>query len=134
MRQSFEDKFEFLKTYYPDADMEDWELAVAGQRVQIIKKDEGAGGILKFGTEVVSAADGSLAALLGASLGASTSVAIMLQVIETCFPKEFKSTKWQNTLTRMIPSFGLKLKDNPAMCRATRERTTRILKLEVDAV
>ncbi len=132
--QSFEDKFEFLKTYYPDADIEDWELAVAGQRVQIIKKNEKEGGILKFGTEVVTASDGSLAALLGASPGASTSVSIMLQVIETCFPTEFKTSAWQNNLTRMVPSFGLSLKDNTEMCRATRERTTRILKLEPDVV
>lgn len=58
---------------------------VAGQRVQIIKKDPVRGGILQSGTEVVSSADGLIAALLGASPGASTSVSIMLQLIERCF-------------------------------------------------
>lgn len=131
---SFEDKFEFLRTYYPKAKIDDWELAIAGQRVQIIKKDEEEGGVLKFGTEVVSALDGSLAALLGASPGASTSVAIMLQVLDTCFPELMQSENWQTKIQEMIPTFGKSLKTNPELCRETRERTTRVLKLEPDAM
>ena len=79
---------------------------VAGQRVQVIKKDEEEGGILEFGTEVVSAADGSLASLLGASPGASTAVSIMLTLIKKCFRKKFSSPEWQQKLKQMIPSFG----------------------------
>lgn len=128
--QSPEDRFEMLLKYYPDAKFEDWELVQAGQRVQIIKKDEEEGGVLKFGTEIVSDDDGSLAALLGASPGASTSVSVMLDVIKTCFPDQMKSTEWQAKLKEIIPTFGQSLIDDRDLCLATRERTTRILKLE----
>ncbi len=65
--QSEEARFAALKEYFPDARREDWRLEIAGQRVQIIKQDPVKGGVLQFGTEVVAAADGSIAALLGAS-------------------------------------------------------------------
>ncbi|RYF61303.1 MAG: malate dehydrogenase (quinone), partial [Cytophagaceae bacterium] len=74
--QSPEDKLAALREYFPEAQLKDWELEIAGQRVQVIKKDDEEGGVLEFGTEVVSAADGSIAALLGASPGASTAVSI----------------------------------------------------------
>ncbi len=80
------DKLESLKQFMPTAKMEDWVIEKAGQRVQVIKKDPKHGGILEFGTEVVSSADGSIAALLGASPGASTSVAIMIEIVEKMFP------------------------------------------------
>ncbi|MFK7770968.1 MAG: malate dehydrogenase (quinone) [Saprospiraceae bacterium] len=128
--QSPEERFEFLQKYYPDARMEDWELAYAGQRVQIIKKDEEGGGKLQFGTEIVADDDGSLAALLGASPGASTSVSIMLDVVKKCFPEKIKSEDWQNKIKEMIPTYGKSLIENGELCLATRERTTRILKLE----
>ena len=128
--QSPEDRFEMLKKYYPGAKFEDWELVQAGQRVQIIKKDEKGGGILKFGTEIVSDADGSLAALLGASPGASTSVSIMIDVIRQCFPEKFNSKVWQVKLKEMIPSFGCSLIEDGNLCLATRAATTKILKLE----
>ncbi len=127
--QSEEDRFEMLKLYYPTAKMEDWKLAIAGQRVQIIKKDEEEGGLLKFGTEIVSSKDGSLAALLGASPGASTSVSIMLNVLKTSFPEEMKSNQWQAIIRGMIPTFGKSFVDHPELCKETRARTTRILKL-----
>lgn len=82
---------------------------MAGQRVQIIKKDPVRGGILQFGTEVVSSADGSIAALLGASPGASTSVAIMLQLIERCFKAEIAEDARRTKLKGTIPSFGASL-------------------------
>ncbi len=128
--QSPEERFEFLQKYYPDAKMEDWELAYAGQRVQIIKKDEDGGGKLQFGTEIVADDDGSLAALLGASPGASTSVSIMLDVVEKCFPEKIKTEDWQNKIKEMIPTYGKPLIDDGELCLETRERTTRILKLE----
>lgn len=127
---SFEEKFEFLQTYYPEAKIEDWELAIAGQRVQIIKKDEKEGGVLKFGTEIVSSADGSLAALLGASPGASTSVSIMLDVLKTCFPKQMASPEWIDTLKEIIPSYGVSLIEHAELCREIREITTKELKLD----
>jgi len=84
--KSPKDKLESLKQFMPTAKLEDWVIEKAGQRVQVIKKDEKKGGILEFGTEVVSSADGSIAALLGASPGASTSVAIMISLLKKCFP------------------------------------------------
>ncbi len=128
--QSPEDRFEALQAYYPEAKFEDWELAIAGQRVQIIKKDEDEGGVLKFGTEVVKDKDGTLACLLGASPGASTSVSIMLDVLKQCFPTFLETEAWQNTIKEMVPTFGQSLIENAELCRATRERTTKVLKLE----
>jgi len=128
--QSPEDRFEMLQQYFPDAKFEDWKLEIAGQRVQIIKKDDDKGGILKFGTEVVTDKKGTLACLLGASPGASTSVSIMLDLLETCFPEQIKSQKWQNYIKEMIPTYGQSLIKNADLCRETRERTTKILKLE----
>lgn len=128
--QSFEDKFKFLQLYYPEAKIEDWKLEIAGQRVQIIKKDKEEGGALKFGTEIVSDKEGSLAALLGASPGASTSVSIMLDVIKKCFPENHASEEWQSVLKKMIPCYGKSLIKNGDLCKDMRKKSTRILKLE----
>jgi len=128
--QSDEDRFEALQAYFPEAKMEDWELKIAGQRVQIIKKDEEEGGKLQFGTEIVASADGSLAALLGASPGASTSVSIMVDVLEKCFPEKMKSKAWLKTMKTMIPTYGISLIDEPGLLRKTREWTSAVLKLE----
>ena len=128
--QSPEERFAALQAYYPEAKMEDWELKIAGQRVQIIKKDEGEGGKLQFGTEIVSSADGTLAALLGASPGASTSVSIMVDVIEKCFPEQLKSKEWQKKMKRMIPTYGIDLVDEPGLLRRTRAWTSEVLRLE----
>ncbi|MCW7504708.1 malate:quinone oxidoreductase [Leptospira paudalimensis] len=128
--QSHEDRIEALREYFPEVNSEDWELVVAGQRVQVIKKDEDEGGVLEFGTEVVSAQDGSLAALLGASPGASTSVSIMLEVLSDCFPNEMKSKEWRDKLKTMIPSFGESMKDHPNLCSLSRKRTEELLGLK----
>ena len=130
VRQSEEDRIEALRVFVPTAKLEDWALETAGQRVQVIKKDEEEGGILEFGTEVVSAADGSLAALLGASPGASTAVSIMITVIQRCFPDAFQSEAWQNKLKTMIPSFGQSLAKDEAMLNKVREWTSRTLQIE----
>ncbi|TGL03140.1 malate:quinone oxidoreductase [Leptospira bouyouniensis] len=129
--QSHEDRIEALKEYFPEVKSEDWELVVAGQRVQVIKKDEEEGGVLEFGTEVVSAKDGTLAALLGASPGASTSVSIMLEVLSDCFPEQMKSIEWKEKLKQMIPSFGESMKDNPNLCIESRKRTETFLNLKM---
>ncbi len=132
VRQSPEDRLNALKEYLPEARLEDWELAIAGQRVQVIKKGEDGGGVLEFGTEVVTSADGSLAALLGASPGASTAVSIMLDIIERCFNDKVHTPEWQTKLKEMIPSYGQSLAKDGALVQATRERTAEILKLEVE--
>ncbi|WP_037503447.1 malate:quinone oxidoreductase [Sphingobacterium deserti] len=123
------DKLDALKQFMPTAKMEDWGIEVAGQRVQVIKKDPKHGGILEFGTEVVSAADGSIAALLGASPGASTSVAIMINLLKRCFPERAKSEQYRNKLREMIPSWGKKLNDDAALCEQVRQRSQEALKL-----
>jgi len=128
--QSFEEKFEYLNKFYPDANIDDWQLEIAGQRVQIIKKDDKEGGVLKFGTEIVSDQEGSLAALLGASPGASTSVSIMLDVLKICFPEDMKSDDWQAKLREMIPSYGKSLIEDGDLCLSIREETSEILRLD----
>lgn len=130
VRQSPQDRFEALKEYMPDAKFEDWDLEFAGQRVQVIKKKPSGGGILEFGTEVVSAGDGSIAALLGASPGASTAVSIMLDLANRCFKKEMKSEAWQAKIKEMIPSYGQKLAENDELCQQVRTDTCRVLKLK----
>ncbi|WP_339322738.1 malate:quinone oxidoreductase [Paenibacillus sp. FSL W8-0194] len=125
---SKEKRMEELREFIPNAKSEDWDLLVAGQRVQVIKDTvDGGKGTLQFGTEVVSAADGSIAALLGASPGASTAVSVMLEVIEKCFPDQLKA--WQPKIKEMIPSYGLSLVDNPELIREIHESTTRALGL-----
>jgi malate dehydrogenase (quinone) len=132
--QSHEDRIEALKEYLPEATADDWELEIAGQRVQVIKKDEEEGGVLEFGTEIVCSEDGSLAALLGASPGASVSVSVMLDVLKKCFKKEMPSKQWQDKLKEMIPSYGQSLKDDGELCKKTRERTNHILQLHSSKV
>ena len=128
--QSPEEKFEALVKYYPKAKFEDWELITAGQRVQIIKKDKEEGGKLQFGTEIVASQDRTLAALLGASPGASTAVSIMLNLLEKCFPEEIESPEWQLKLRAMIPCYGQSLITDGRLCRETRAYSTAVLKLE----
>ncbi|MFF7705942.1 malate dehydrogenase (quinone) [Pseudomonas sp. NPDC007930] len=103
VRQSMEQRLASLRKFYPEAKAEDWRLEVAGQRVQIIKKDPKKGGVLQFGTELVAAKDGSLAALLGASPGASVTVSIMLELIERCFPEQYASA-WAGKLAEIFPA------------------------------
>ncbi|KRT16505.1 malate:quinone oxidoreductase [Pedobacter ginsenosidimutans] len=130
VRQSPEDRLEALKEYLPTAELKDWELEYAGQRVQVIKKDEKQGGILEFGTEVVSAADGSIAALLGASPGASTAVSIMLDLLNRCFADDLATEEWQAKIKEMIPTYGKSLAQDADLCKETRNKTSKILKIE----
>jgi malate dehydrogenase (quinone) len=127
--QSPEDRLDALKEFVPNAKLEDWKLEVAGQRVQVIKKDEKEGGVLEFGTEVVSAEDGSLAALLGASPGASTAVSIMITVLNRCFKGKMQTPEWQQKLKQMIPSYGGSLATDAKLCAEVRAYTSRVLKL-----
>jgi malate dehydrogenase (quinone) len=125
--ESAHQRFAALREFYPKAQEEDWKVEVAGQRVQIIKKDPVRGGILQFGTELVTASDGSIIAMLGASPGASTAVWIMLQVIERCFRDNLTSEGWANKLKEMIPSYGQSLIENPALAQRVRAETAAIL-------
>ena len=128
--QSDEDRLDALKEFVPSAKLEDWILETAGQRVQVIKKDEEEGGILEFGTEVVSAADGSLAALLGASPGASTAVSIMITVLQRCFAGKMQTDQWKNKLQEMIPSFGKSLAKEKELLQKVRQQSAQVLKLQ----
>ncbi|HEX9150775.1 MAG TPA: malate:quinone oxidoreductase [Flavobacterium sp.] len=129
VRQSPKDRINALREYVPSARSKDWKLERAGQRVQVIKKDEKEGGILEFGTEVITTADGSLSVLLGASPGASTAVSIMIDLIGRCFKEEMKRPEWQEKLKMMIPSYGQALNTNPALLEEIRKNTAEILKL-----
>jgi len=129
VRQSPEERVEALKEYFPNAKMEDWELEIAGQRVQVIKKDEKHGGILEFGTEVVSAADGSIAALLGASPGASTAISIMFNLLQRCFKDRLETPEWKAKVKEMVPSYGKSLSTDEKLCQEVRTWTSNVLKL-----
>jgi malate dehydrogenase (quinone) len=110
--KSHQQRCELLRDFFPEAKNEDWCLYTAGQRVQIIKKDPQKTGRLQFGTEVVAAADGSIAALLGASPGASTSPVILLEVLEKCFPSEMASSDWRKQLDAMVPAYRIDLAED----------------------
>ncbi|BAU90151.1 malate/quinone oxidoreductase [Methylorubrum populi] len=110
---SDEDRYQALREYFPDAKKDEWRLVQAGQRVQIIKRDAEKGGVLKLGTEVVAAKDGSIAALLGASPGASTAAPIMLNVLEKVFAQKVASPEWQAKIRQIVPSYGTKLNGDP---------------------
>lgn len=128
--QSHHQRIEALKAFVPDANPADWKLAKAGQRVQIIKKCDTEWGRLEFGTEIVTSADGSIAALLGASPGASTSVKAMLEVLERCFSAEMQTPSWQNILRDLLPSYGSSLINDASLLRQVRNRNNHILKLD----
>jgi len=127
--QSPEERLVSLKKFMPEANIEDWELREAGQRVQIIKKDKEEIGVLEFGTEVVHSKDGTVAALLGASPGASTCVAIMLELLQKCFPKKMESPEWQTKLKEMIPSYKESLIENGELCKKIRMETHQWLEI-----
>lgn len=128
---SHEKRMEELREFIPNAKSEDWDIVVAGQRVQVIKDTEKGKGTLQFGTEVVSSADGSVAALLGASPGASTAVTVMLEVLEKCFPEQM--FEWKDKIKEMVPSYGVSLVDNPELFREIHESTAEILGLNEKA-
>lgn len=125
---SNEKRVEELREFIPNAKGEDWDIVVAGQRVQVIKDTEAGGrGTLQFGTEVVSSSDGTVAALLGASPGASTAVHVMLEVLEKCFPEQMNA--WERKIKEMIPSYGMSLSDNPAFFEKIYASTSHTLGL-----
>ena len=120
-------KFAALQGFMPTARDEDWFKIVAGQRAQVIKQDPKKGGVLQFGTEVVTGADGTIAGLLGASPGASTAAAIMLDVLRRCFPDRLP--QWEPRLRGLIPSFGTLLSDDPQAAQRIQVTTAKVLGL-----
>ena len=128
-RQSHAARMKSLRNFYPQAIDTDWQLQDAGKRVQIIKQCDAKGGKLEFGTEIVSAADGSIAALLGASPGASVSVQAMINVIERCFKSQLSSDAWQQKMKALVPSYGESLIDDQKLLKQVRERTLKTLRL-----
>ncbi|QIV80025.1 malate dehydrogenase (quinone) [Mycolicibacterium frederiksbergense] len=119
-----------LREFAPSAVDSDWELDIAGQRVQVIRR-KGAGGVLEFGTTVLTAGDGTIAGLLGASPGASTAVPAMLEVMERCFADQYQS--WLPKLKEMVPSLGTKLSTEPALFHEVWDYGTKVLKLDAPA-
>ncbi len=125
---SKEQRMEELREFIPNAKSEDWDLVVAGQRVQVIKDTvEGGKGTLQLGTEVITSADGSIAALLGASPGASTAVQVMIEILTKCFPQHIKA--WEPKIKEMIPSYGVSLMENPELLEEIHTSTAEILEL-----
>jgi malate dehydrogenase (quinone) len=129
LMQSDDDRFAALQQYFPEAKKQDWRLWQAGQRVQIIKRDEEKGGVLKLGTEIVVSADASIAGLLGASPGASTAAPIMLTVLEKAFKDKVATPEWQAKIRQIVPSYGTKLNDSPEQVQQSWNYTAEVLQL-----
>jgi malate dehydrogenase (quinone) len=125
--KSKDSKYAALRDYFPQADPSKWDFIVAGQRVQVIMPDEKTGGKLEFGTKVVSDANGSIAAVLGASPGASVAVAVVLDVLKRLFKNEL--TGWEAKMRDIIPSYGKSIADDPELCRTIRRDTAQVLHL-----
>lgn len=128
--ESDKKRFDALREFFPLLNEDDWHFEQAGQRVQIIRKDKEHGGVLKFGTEVICSSDQTLAALLGASPGASTAVAIMLDVIQKCFDKKLDKEDWAKKLKDMIPSYGIDLARQTEFCLELRKETANALRID----
>ena len=120
-------RFEALLEYMPEARESDWEEVTAGQRVQVIAPDKKKHGVLQFGTQLISAADGSIGGMLGASPGASTATSIMISMLERMFPQRIEA--WRPTLQQMVPSLGTHLSENAELAHRTLERTAAALDL-----
>lgn len=125
---SNEERVDDLRVFLPNAKDEDWEVITAGQRVQVIKDTKDAKGNLQFGTEVITSEDGTLAALLGASPGASTAVDIMFDVLQRCYKDDFKS--WEPAIKEMVPSFGLNLSEHEDVYHAVNKEIVKYLKVK----
>ena len=108
--QSMADRMKVLHVFYPAAKASDWKLIDAGIRVQAIKKTDGEAGIVHYGTEVITNADCTISALLGASPGASVSVHIVLEVVKKCFPELLATEAGKARIKEMIPVYDVDIK------------------------
>ncbi|WP_052467028.1 malate dehydrogenase (quinone) [Psychroserpens damuponensis] len=127
LAMSHEDRMEDLRKFYKDAKSDEWELLVAGQRVQIIKKDDFEKGKLQFGTEVVSSKNGSITCLLGASPGASTATYVMLDVLDKAFPELLNSEKGKQLKAQIVPSWRENISET--LFKSHLEKSKKLLKL-----
>ncbi|MBA2469224.1 MAG: malate dehydrogenase (quinone) [Chloroflexia bacterium] len=130
--QSKSDRIDHLRDFMPSASGSDWELIQAGQRVQVMRPTSRKRGILQYGTELITSGDGSIAGLLGASPGASTATAIMLDVLERCFPADYP--RWQPRLRDIVPSLGATLASDPLLFQKLQDRSHRVLGLAEPAL
>jgi malate dehydrogenase (quinone) len=128
LRLSEPDRVRALREFAPGAVDSDWRLTVAGQRVQVIRRDKRKGGVLDFNTTVLGSADGGIAGLLGGSPGASTAVPAMFEVLQRCFADRYRS--WLPTLNEMVPSLGVELSREPALFDEVWSWGTKVLELE----
>ena len=131
LRLSEPDRVRALREFAPSAMDSDWEPTVAGQRVQVIRRDKRKGGVLDFNTTVLSTGDGSIAGLLGGSPGASTAVPAMLDVLQRCFADRYDS--WLPALKEMVPSLGVELSREPTLFDEVWSWGTKALRLEAGA-
>lgn len=127
--QKHASRIDVLRDFVPLAEADDWVLTHAGMRVQTMKRTATKRGVIEFGTELITADDGTLAGLLGASPGASTAVSIMLDVVERCFADQY-ARSWKKHLTELIPSHGVKLAENQKLLDEITAFTTSTLALE----
>ncbi|MEZ4881067.1 MAG: malate dehydrogenase (quinone) [Flavobacteriaceae bacterium] len=131
VRMGHEDRMEELRKFVKNAKSEDWDLKVAGQRVQIIKRDEEEGGTLEFGTEVVHSKDGKITALLGASPGASVAVDIMIDLLHFAYPEKAKSEVWQQKLSEMVPFWNKEIEKNVEEFKNIRIKCSETLQINL---
>ena len=113
-----------LKNFFPAASDKDWTLLDAGQRVQIMKNCAQEGIKLQYGTEIIHTKDKTVSALIGASPGASVAVGSMLNVVNEIFENEL-----QDEIQKIIPSYGIKLNENPKKLKEIRTQIYSKLKL-----
>ena len=118
-----------LRRFYPNANSQDWSLMSAGKRVQIIKPSKKFGGTIEFGTEIIFNAENNLAALLGASPGASVSASSMIEIINKCFKEKSKTKDWQSQLKKIMPVSSDRLIKDPTLIHKLRARAYKTLYL-----
>lgn len=129
--QSMANRIALLQTFYPQASSDNWRLIDAGIRVQAIKKTDGQAGIVHYGTEIVTDQAKTIAALLGASPGASVSVSLMLQVVQDCLPELLAAPSGASAMKTMIPTYDQSLKHESAgdLFHRVHEHSDRVLEL-----
>lgn len=130
--QSMQQRLDELRRFYPAASLANWRLIDAGIRVQAIKKTDGEAGIVHYGTELITDDDKSIAALLGASPGASVAVSIALNILEACYPQVLANEAVRAQLHKMIPAWGTDF-THPAsaeMAVTSQKRAARLLQLD----
>lgn len=130
-QQSKEDRLRSLRDFYPEARSEDWHVIDAGIRVQAIRSYEGKTGIVHYGTEVITDQARTIAALLGASPGASVSTSVAVQLLEQCMPAILRSPAGRERMQAIVPFYGTDIKQpgNANLYLEASQRASRTLQL-----